>query len=207
MSYVLTASYFVFFFKQKTAYEMRISDWSSDVCSSDLHRGIDRGAEAVARQLRGDAGEGVVEVLHEQRAHDIQHQHLLAAPGLEHAAAAPGRAGRKVVRAQQARLAGDVGHHLALVPAMVAAGDDVGPGFEKLAADLVGDTEAGGRVLAVHDDEVEAEALAQPREMRRNSIAARPADHIPAELNSHEPYAYLAGCARSEEHTSELQSL
>src|SRR3546814_9974387 len=25
------------FFKQKTAYEMRISDWSSDVCSSDLH--------------------------------------------------------------------------------------------------------------------------------------------------------------------------
>src|SRR3546814_8551511 len=29
---------FVFFFKQKTAYEMRISDWSSDVCSSDLIR-------------------------------------------------------------------------------------------------------------------------------------------------------------------------
>src|SRR3546814_6714317 len=30
---------FFFFFKQKTAYEMRISDWSSDVCSSDLVRG------------------------------------------------------------------------------------------------------------------------------------------------------------------------
>src|SRR3546814_5873426 len=29
--------YFVFF-KQKTAYELRISDWSSDVCSSDLHQ-------------------------------------------------------------------------------------------------------------------------------------------------------------------------
>src|SRR3546814_8285022 len=28
--------YCLFFFKQKTAYEMRISDWSSDVCSSDL---------------------------------------------------------------------------------------------------------------------------------------------------------------------------
>src|SRR3546814_8310848 len=28
---------FFFFFKQKTAYEMRISDWSSDVCSSDLN--------------------------------------------------------------------------------------------------------------------------------------------------------------------------
>src|SRR3546814_5273532 len=33
-----------FFFKQKTAYEMRISDWSSDVCSSDLsrHRHLER---------------------------------------------------------------------------------------------------------------------------------------------------------------------
>src|SRR3546814_7149704 len=30
--------YFSFFIKQKTAYEMRISDWSSDVCSSDLAR-------------------------------------------------------------------------------------------------------------------------------------------------------------------------
>src|SRR3546814_2139815 len=31
-------SFLFFFFKQKTAYEMRISDWSSDVCSSDLDR-------------------------------------------------------------------------------------------------------------------------------------------------------------------------
>src|SRR3546814_2925869 len=30
-----------FFFKQKSAYEMRISDWSSDVCSSDLKQGFD----------------------------------------------------------------------------------------------------------------------------------------------------------------------
>src|SRR3546814_10096429 len=33
-------SLFFFFFKQKTAYEMRISDWSSDVCSSDLAKGL-----------------------------------------------------------------------------------------------------------------------------------------------------------------------
>src|SRR3546814_2179016 len=33
---VLIYVLFFFFFKQKTAYEMRISDWSSDVCSSDL---------------------------------------------------------------------------------------------------------------------------------------------------------------------------
>src|SRR3546814_7680840 len=35
-----------FFFKQKTAYEMRISDWSSDVCSSDLSGRTDAGVHA-----------------------------------------------------------------------------------------------------------------------------------------------------------------
>src|SRR3546814_9113797 len=38
----------VFFFKQKTAYEMRISDWSSDVCSSDLR---DCRVDMAARRL------------------------------------------------------------------------------------------------------------------------------------------------------------
>src|SRR3546814_2931877 len=33
--------YYFFFCKQKTAYEMRISDWSSDVCSSDLNQAQD----------------------------------------------------------------------------------------------------------------------------------------------------------------------
>src|SRR3546814_6664939 len=41
----------VFFFKQKTAYEMRISDWSSDVCSSDLPRNDVRGAQAEIARL------------------------------------------------------------------------------------------------------------------------------------------------------------
>src|SRR3546814_11478478 len=38
-----------FFFKQKTAYEMRISDWSSDVCSSDLPKADERGKSPVTR--------------------------------------------------------------------------------------------------------------------------------------------------------------
>src|SRR3546814_10634102 len=71
-----------FFFKQKTAYEMRISDWSSDVCSSDLigaARGVHRvaisavpvgvenqGFTAVAslqRRAAADRNIGTVEVL------------------------------------------------------------------------------------------------------------------------------------------------
>src|SRR3546814_9265588 len=54
----------VFFFKQKTAYEMRISDWSSDVCSSDLisdlpalevDAGIDDGVHDVADDVHQQA--------------------------------------------------------------------------------------------------------------------------------------------------------
>src|SRR3546814_5971133 len=54
---------FVFFFKQKTAYEMRISDWSSDVCSSDLNSvaGVVRALTGL-RKLREDAAEEGVEL-------------------------------------------------------------------------------------------------------------------------------------------------
>src|SRR3546814_16188134 len=44
--------FFVFFFKQKTAYEMRISDWSSDVCSSDLDAAQHGAAFGKAAHLR-----------------------------------------------------------------------------------------------------------------------------------------------------------
>src|SRR3546814_7079932 len=51
---------FVFFFKQRTAYEMRISDWSSDLCSSDLGLRQRRGPNAKSSlhkaHLAPDAG-------------------------------------------------------------------------------------------------------------------------------------------------------
>src|SRR3546814_20844479 len=52
--------FFFFFFKQKTAYEMRISDWSSDVCSSDLGhariRVVQVGRRPRRAVQRGDVG-------------------------------------------------------------------------------------------------------------------------------------------------------
>src|SRR3546814_18028343 len=63
----------IFFFKQKTAYEMRISDWSSDVCSSDLlleyHLRASRAGPPVAPRPGGgdyeDAPPGSLGALHE----------------------------------------------------------------------------------------------------------------------------------------------
>src|SRR3546814_3822539 len=78
----------LFFFKQKPAYEMRISDWSSDVCSSDLLRrrnevGVallfdaDLAAQCGVVQVvfvDGDIGRAVIVML--DHAADVKRQHL-----------------------------------------------------------------------------------------------------------------------------------
>src|SRR3546814_4779048 len=88
---------YFFFFKQKTAYEMRISDWSSDVCSSDLARHeffnqaftgcvlgwlVDNGI--AGDDGRGDCGNRVVEWVvprtdHQHHAERLVQQHRLLA--------------------------------------------------------------------------------------------------------------------------------
>src|SRR3546814_11085949 len=51
-----------FFFKQKTAYEMRISDWSSDVCSSDLLAQLVAVADNLCLQHAGDALDAILKI-------------------------------------------------------------------------------------------------------------------------------------------------
>src|SRR3546814_6219889 len=57
-----------FFFKQKTAYDMRISDWSSDVCSSDLIAG------SVSLKLRHIRAERMLSHPQVRRSHRIRHK-------------------------------------------------------------------------------------------------------------------------------------
>src|SRR3546814_2222099 len=92
---------FFFFFKQKTAYEMRISDWSSDVCSSDLGEdagqvgpgtrlGEELAPELVAAQDLGDPGPLLLLAgVGEQRGQDDAHRHP---------AGDPARQGQRVAR-------------------------------------------------------------------------------------------------------------
>src|SRR3546814_1366430 len=56
--YVVILDSYVFFFKQKTAYEMRISDWSSDVCSSDLRQTKSSNADAGMHPIPYGTGDG-----------------------------------------------------------------------------------------------------------------------------------------------------
>src|SRR3546814_5466576 len=52
-----------FFFKQKTAYEMRISDWSSDGCSSDLRDRLYRAGDMAGRERTGKEMAGMAKSL------------------------------------------------------------------------------------------------------------------------------------------------
>src|SRR3546814_6075165 len=54
--FVVSGSVFVFLFKQKTAYEMRISDWSSDVCSSDLADTLNERVGTMTESMQEQSG-------------------------------------------------------------------------------------------------------------------------------------------------------
>src|SRR3546814_11733431 len=77
-----------FFFKQKTAYEMRISDWSSDVCSSDLRYEPIIGLQAVERN-RQRADQVAPELAPQMRTARIEIG--VPIPGLQRAAGIGGR--------------------------------------------------------------------------------------------------------------------
>src|SRR5262249_42868665 len=90
-----------------------------------------------------------------------------------------------VDRPQQARMTIDEGDGLALVPDMVAGADDVDTGGVELVADLLGDAEPSGGVLAVDDDEVEPELASQARHMLQHDVAPGAPNDIAAEEQAH----------------------
>src|SRR3546814_4151881 len=64
---------FLFFFKQKTAYELRISDWSSDVCSSDLEMNL---TQELVELPAADLREPVIEA-GKKRKDRAKRQHIM----------------------------------------------------------------------------------------------------------------------------------
>src|SRR3546814_6282258 len=135
------------FFKQKTAYEMRISDWSSDVCSSDLAVLVEQGQLALGLQ------------------HPLDHEHHVGAPRVIFVKDQC-RGGLQRPGKQAFSKFGD------LLPV---------PEDDRVAADQVD----------AADMRVEVDADARPFQTGRDLLDMR----------------RLAGAVRSEEHTSELQSL
>src|SRR3546814_10224320 len=99
-----------FFFKQKTAYEMRISDWSSDVCSSDLvgRERRDRCRLADPFVEEGLAGPTLLHIPQRMHRRQVVHTHVarraLVEPGLlGHARSEERRVGKECVSTCRAR--------------------------------------------------------------------------------------------------------
>src|SRR5262249_9631875 len=123
--------------------------------------------------------------IHEEAAHHIDYEDPAPVRRRVEAGAAPRRPGREIDRPQQLRMAIDEADGFPLVPDVVAGADHVDAGGIEVLADLLGDAEAGGGVLAVDDDEVEPQLAAQPRHMLDDHVAARPADDIPTKKYAH----------------------
>src|SRR3546814_3807464 len=70
----ITSKCCIFFFKQKPAYELRISDWSSDVCSSDL---IESGASVMelVDQVAEHSGAALITITHDANVASLARRH------------------------------------------------------------------------------------------------------------------------------------
>src|SRR5687767_12322676 len=120
--------------------------------------------------------ERAVDWRHEHAAHEIQDGHAVRTE-LHRDVADARRAGRKVGRAQQQVLLGDVLDDLLLVPDVVAGREHVSALIQHLLGHRRRDAEAAGGVLAVDHAEVDGVLLAQPRqELRQRRSPGLPED-------------------------------
>ena len=149
--------------------------------------GVGDDAQRRGLQLALHGAEGVIHRVHVDAAQHIDDQHPATVGGDEDVGAPARRIhqARIVGRSDQARLAHDIGQGLALVPAVVAQRQDVGPGVEDVVGGVLGDAETARRVLGVDHHEIEPEVAPQPRKMVRKSIAPGLADHVTEKRQSH----------------------
>ena len=123
--------------------------------------------------------------MHEDAAHDVGDQNARAVPGQVDAGAAAGRALGIIGGAQEAVLARGECQRLALVPDMIAGGDDIGACGERGLENLFRDAETAGRVLAVDDDEIEPEIGNQAGKLLPHRRPPRFAHHVAEKEKSH----------------------
>ncbi len=125
--------------------------------------------------------------LHVALAQQVGHQHAPPVVELVEMRAAAGRIGkpRIVERPDQPGFAHDVGERLALVPGVVSKRQAVRPRGEQFTRRGFGDPEPAGGVLGVDHHELQPEPPSQARQMFADPLAARTADHVAKEPDTH----------------------
>ncbi len=142
-------------------------------------------AQGTGGELRIHRGKRIVERIHESAAHRIDDENARARAGVEEANAAPRRTFGIIQRTENPVFIIDEAQDLALIEPMIARGEHVDAGCEQLVGNIARDAETASRVLAIGDDEVDVEPLAQRGELGGEHVAPWPADHIAYEENSH----------------------
>jgi hypothetical protein len=155
------------------------------------HDCVRSGLQRAGGELALSERERIVERVHKDAAHQVDREHARAARGLEQHHAAPRRAGRIVVRTDEPRRALDEDERLALIPRMIAAGDDIGAGVDHLRVDLLGDAETASRVLAVDDNAIELPVALERRQALDHGRTARTPHHIADEQDTHSASAQI----------------
>src|SRR5205823_1773461 len=131
-----------------------------------------------------EPGEGVVERIHEEPAHQVDDENAPLADRMQPPTGAGGSL-REVCRAQDAGIALDIGDDFALVPDVIAGGQDIDFGVVKFAAEAFGQAAAGRRVLGIDDDQVEGEPTTQGRHVLFYGLTAGPSDNIATKQDFH----------------------
>ena len=145
-------------------------------------RGLD--AEVEFGEELFEPGEGVIERIHEEPAHQVDDENAPLADRMQPPAGTGGSL-REVRRAQDAGIALDIGDDFALVPDVIAGGQDIDFGVVKFAAEAFGQAAAGRRVLGIDDDQVEGEPTAQGRHVLFYGLTAGPSDNIATKQDFH----------------------
>ena len=130
-----------------------------------------------------DHGERVVDVEHEDAAHDVDHTDRAAVRRARQVAAVARDAGGVVGRPEEPRLDADVVERFFLVPDVVAGRHHVDAPSQELIADLAGDAEAGRRVFGVGDDDVDLMVVDERGQTALDELASRPPDDVADEEN------------------------
>ncbi len=125
-----------------------------------------------------EGAERRVELVHEDTAHGIDDRDLVTIGQVVDEPATAGRIGRVVDRAQDRDIGVEMGIDLALVPDVVAAGDDVDAAGQQLVRERRREAHPGCDVLAVGDDEVEVELVPEVRQRMADRDAPGLADDV-----------------------------
>ena len=142
-------------------------------------------AQRARHQLAVGGGERIVERIHENAAHGIDHQHARAVLGLDHRRATARRAGGIIDRPDQFWRPLDENQRLLLVPGMIAERDRIGTSLDQLAIDRLRDAETAGRVLAIDHDQIELPFLDEPGQALNDHSPPAAADDVADEENAH----------------------